>query len=306
MKDFLTQRRKGAKTQRNQRSILRSVCLVLNFASLRLCVFALIFFIPVAAQRVAILAPDASDGSREFAEKIEAKLDGKLAVVDDSISEVAFLAAKAETPFNMTAAAAKAIGTAIGCDFFVLVGSETLRRSSSKKSEYYESYAAVYAVSSRTGRLVFWKLSSFEAPNAQDSKKQLNAAAHPLASDIVDKLNVTIKSELAEMPAPAMEEPPEEGSPAAKNFRAPIPYRRIKPEYTAQAFLYGVEATVDMLVDLDARGAILSTEIVRWAGFGLDESVEKTVHAMSWRPAERSGKALPMRFLLRYNFRKTL
>jgi hypothetical protein len=25
---------------------------------------------------------------------------------------------------------------------------------------------------------------------------------------------------------------------------------------------------------------------------------------MNWRPAERNGKTLPMRFLLRYNFKK--
>src|SRR5205085_947307 len=112
------------------------------------------------------------------------------------------------------------------------------------------------------------------------------------------------RSELAEASPTQMEEPPAEGTPAARNFRAPIPYRRIKPSYTTDAFLYGIEATVEILVDLDARGSILRTEIVRWAGFGLDESVERTVRAMIWRPAERSGKPLPMRFLLRYNFRK--
>ena len=36
----------------------------------------------------------------------------------------------------------------------------------------------------------------------------------------------------------------------------------------------------------------------------LDESVDKTVRAMNWRPAERNGKSLPMRFLVRYNFKK--
>ena len=58
------------------------------------------------------------------------------------------------------------------------------------------------------------------------------------------------------------------------------------------------------MVDLDANGNILRTDVVRWAGFGLDESVEKTVRSMNWRPAERNGKTLPMRFLVRYNFKK--
>jgi hypothetical protein len=65
-----------------------------------------------------------------------------------------------------------------------------------------------------------------------------------------------------------------------------------------------VAATVDIEVDLDAAGQVLRTEIVRWAGFGLDEAVTTAVRAMNWRQAERSGKPLPIRFLLRYNFRK--
>jgi hypothetical protein len=44
--------------------------------------------------------------------------------------------------------------------------------------------------------------------------------------------------------------------------------------------------------------------ITRWAGFELDESVAKAVRSMNWRPAERNGKPLPVRFLLRYNFKK--
>ena len=162
----------------------------------------------------------------------------------------------------------------------------------------------IYVVSSRTGRLLFWKLESFEADSPNKAAKSLADSVPSLASEIADSLHAAIKSELTE-PAPvAMEEVPDADSPAAKNFRAPIPYRRVKPEYTAQAGLYEVTATVDLVVDTDEKGTILRTEIVRWAGFGLDESVDKTVRSMNWRPAERDGKSLPMRFLLRYNFKK--
>jgi hypothetical protein len=44
--------------------------------------------------------------------------------------------------------------------------------------------------------------------------------------------------------------------------------------------------------------------ITRWAGYGLDESVIKTINEMQWRAASREGKALPIRVLLRYNFKK--
>ena len=69
------------------------------------------------------------------------------------------------------------------------------------------------------------------------------------------------------------------------------------------ADFYKIAATVDVLVDISKKGEILNTEIVRWAGYGLDESVEKTVREMNWRAADRNGKSLVMRVLLRYNFK---
>ena len=81
---------------------------------------------------------------------------------------------------------------------------------------------------------------------------------------------------------------------------APRPEQNF-PESAARA---EVEATVDVLVDIDARGEVGRLEIARWAGYGLDESVIDTVKQMHFFPAMRDGVALPMRVLLRYNFRK--
>lgn len=299
-----TQGRETTKTQRICEIFLSGVSHFLNFAFLRLCTFALIFFVSATAQKVAVLSPDASDASRKFAEKLEMKLGEKIHIVDGGMSAAAFSSTKLDEPFNMTAASSKTLGKAIGCDFFVLVKSETLRRNSSKKGEYYESYAAIYAVSSRSGRLVFWRLLRFDGTSVQDSQSPLNDSVGSLTLELTDKVRAALKSEMTEPPTTVMEEMPDEGPLLIKSFRAPVPYRRIKPEYTADAFLNSITATVDIFVDLDARGTILKTEIVRWAGYGLDESVEKAVRSMNWRPAERNGKPLPMRFLLRYNFRK--
>ena len=109
---------------------------------------------------------------------------------------------------------------------------------------------------------------------------------------------------MEEKPKQQLEELPAENSPEAKNFRPPLPYRRIKPPYTRTAYQYSIAATVDVEVDVDETGGIARTEIVRWAGFGLDEAVEKTIRQMNWKPADRNGKPLPMRVLLRYNFKK--
>ena len=278
----------------------------------KIVIFHLLFFafslfvlpFSAAAQSISILSPDKADTSRSIAGKLELVLGKKIRVLDSAISEAAFASTKGEDPFNMTTARSKAAGAAIGCDYFILVRSATLRRSSSAKPEYYESHAAIYAVSSRTGRLVFWRLLRFEALKAEDALKSLNNAISNLAADLENKLALTSKQELAEPALQEMETPPDDSFPTAKDFRAPVPFRRIKPEYTSEAFLYNVAATVDIVLDLDKDGKILRTEIQRWAGYGLDESVERTVRSMNWRPAMRSGKPLPLRFLVRYNFKK--
>ena len=255
------------------------------------------------AQKIAILTPEKTGLSESFAERNAASLKEKFKVLNSSLSEAAFLSAGVEKPFNMTTEEGKIVGSAIGCDFFLLVKSETLRRYSSKKKEYFESFAAVFVVSARTGRLVFWKLQTFNGFDSKSSEKLLFDSIEDLAKEIEGKILQSAKEELNKKPT-GFEEIPDADSPDAKNFRSPLPYRRISPQYTSTAYLYSVAATVDIEVDFDENGKILRTEIVRWAGFGLDESVTETVGKMNWRPATRAGKPLPVRVLLRYNFKK--
>jgi len=297
----LTQRRKGTKSQSFYKWSLFSK----TFAALPLCVFALIFSsLPVAAQITAFLTPDKAESSNAFAEKLENSINSNLKLLDNSLAASAYLSVSPPTPFNLTTDESKRIGAAIGCDVFILVRSATVRRSAFQRAEYYEAYAAIYVVSSRTGRLIFWKLQKFEAAKPDLASKMLDDSAASLASEIVLNTKTAIRNELADPDPPKMEEVPDENSPAAEDFRAPVPYRRIKPEYTTQAALFDIKATVDLLVYLDEKGTILKTETTRWAGFGLDESVEKNVRSMNCRPAMRGGKPLAMKFLVRYNFKK--
>ena len=270
---------------------------------MRLCVFALIAFFPVFAQKIAVLTPEKNGQSERFAEKLETSLSKYFKVLDSSLSAAAFLSSNPEKPFNMSSDEAKIIGAAIGCDFFLLVRSVNQRRYSFEKKEYYESYAVIYAVSSRTGRLVSWKLQTFNAANPPNADKLLFDSIDISAKETAAKLAEIFKIELNEKRA-KLEEVPDENSTDAKNFRSPLPYKRISPPYTALANLYGITATLDIEADFDEDGKISRTEIVRWAGFGLDEAVAETVRKMNWRPALKNGKAIPIRVLLRYNFKK--
>ncbi|MFZ1702634.1 MAG: energy transducer TonB [Pyrinomonadaceae bacterium] len=250
------------------------------------------------------MTPDKAESSVRFSEKIADAFSDRLQVLDLSLAQAAYASVSPPTPFNLTADESKRIGAVIGCDYFVLLRSVVQRRSAFQKKDYFEAYAVIYVVSSKTGQLILWKLPTFESVNTDLSEKILDDAASAISTDLETAMREASRKELTAADPLAIEEVPDLNSPAAKNFRAPIPYRRVKPEYTEMAALYDVTATVEILVDTDAAGTIARTEIVRWAGFGLDDSVDKTVRAMNWRPAERNGKSLPMRFLLRYNFKK--
>lgn len=274
-----------------------------RFSVLGCICFALLLCFSVKAQKIAVIVPENIGRSEIFAEKLTDSLSEKFKIIDLSLSATVFRSADFATPFNLTTIESKNVASAIGCNYFLLVKAENLRRFALPKREYYESYASIFVISSRTGRLVFWKLQRAEVETAAKADTQLLASIKVLSKEISDNINSISKDELAEKPTQNISELPDEGSAEAKNFRPPLPYRRIKPEYTNTAFLYGITATVDIEVEFDTAGKILKTEIVRWAGYGLDESVTQTIRKMQWRPADRNGKTLPMRVLLRYNFK---
>src|SRR5688572_28189716 len=107
-------------------------------------------------QRIAVLTPDDAESSKAFADRLEAALISDLTVLDRSMSKAAFLSSSPSTPFNLTTDQSKTLCRVMGCDHFLLLRSATIRRSAFGRAEYYESYAAIYLVSTRTGRLVWW------------------------------------------------------------------------------------------------------------------------------------------------------
>ncbi|HTK39004.1 MAG TPA: TonB family protein, partial [Pyrinomonadaceae bacterium] len=260
--------------------------------------------VSASVQKIAVLAPDRTPLETTYSTRFSSAIAGHLKVLDGEMADAAFRSVTVDDPFNLSVELSKNIGSVIGCDYFVLLRTGMLRRVSLNRPDYFEAFAAAYVVSSRTGRLMIWKLEKAEAETVDKAERQLLPSADILARETSDELPAFAKIESTEPSPQPLEEVPADGTPAAKNFRAPVPYRRIAPEYTPLAYLYGDQATVEIQVDLDADGNFLRTEIVRWAGFGLDESVDAAVRKMNWRPAERNGKTLPIRFLLRYNFKK--
>ncbi len=269
----------------------------------------IIFFLTIAAsltvsaQRVAVIEPERQSQIEGLADSVRTELQAKFRVLDASLVDAAYRSIESENYFNLTTEEARRIGAVVGSDTFVLLRSTVQRRESLDQPAYFEAYAVVHVVSSRTGRMIDWFLERAEADLETEAAGNLHLKARAIAERIRTGILTTKQADAQEKDA-KFESVPPENSPLSKDLKTPIPYRRIRPEYTRDAYLYSIKATIDIEVDLDAEGQIKRTSIERWAGFGLEGSVEKAVRSMNWRPAMRGGKPLPMRVLLRYNFTK--
>ncbi|MDQ2920829.1 MAG: TonB family protein [Acidobacteriota bacterium] len=241
------------------------------------------------------------------------KQETALIVFDRDQARAAARGAGYAGSLNLTLNEARNLGAVLGCDFFVLGDAQTLRRSPSTGSSYFDSYASMFLVSARTGRLVSWQRPNFQAATPPDAEKSLLAelshedARHRFVISI-RRAQEDERGERAltiEQQTPIIEAAPDDDKSAeAEGFRMPRPYRRLVPAYPETAARAEAEATVDVLVDLDASGEVTRVDVARWAGFGLDQTTVATVRQLHFFPAMRNGVAIPIRVLLRYNFRK--
>jgi len=253
------------------------------------------------------VAATAADKLREGLKSIST-----VTVLDSDLGRAAAKGAGYVGSLNMMLSEARDLGAALSSDFYLIGDAQTIRRSSSSKPVFYESYCAVFVISSRSGKLARWERLSVEAEKPQDAEQQLLSQLDQVA--FIQRVASSIKqAEITEQAqrsvinadAPLIEEAPDDEKIAeAQGLRLPKPFRRLRPEYPQSAAQAEAEATVDVVVDVGTNGEVGNVEVVRWAGFGLDEATVATVRQLHFFPAMRNGTPVPLRVLLRYNFRK--
>jgi len=256
-------------------------------------------------------------GSNAVGKAVADKLRGHfresrdLVVADADLTRSAAMGVGYTGSLNLTVSEARDLGGALATDFYLLGDAQVLRRSSFAKPVYYEAYCSLFLVSSRTGRLLVWLRPSFNSDETGKANEQLLQSLVDLSQSLIIAMRRASEDERVERtviptsPAPLIEEAPDdEKAAAAQGLRLPRPFRRLHPEYPKSAALADAEATVDVAVEIGADGEVGDVQIVRWAGFGLDQATVATVKQMHFFPAMKNGTAIPMRVLLRYNFRK--
>lgn len=293
----------------------RRALLQFIFALLFLCASLAVSQAQTAARKtsVAVLDFGATETGLRAADRLWQNMReaGAFQLSDREESRAAARGAGYAGSLNMTLVEARELGASLGADFFITGDAQTLRRSPSDAPVYYEAYASIFLVSSRTGRLIMWERPSYRRPTPEAASelllKELDGASVrnryrvAIARALEDEMRM--RAEAVGHTAPLIEEAPDDAASMA-GLKLPLPYRRLRPPYPETAALAEAEATVDVEVDIGADGEVSKVEVVRWAGFGLDEATVNTVRQMHFRPAMRDGGPIPMRVLLRYNFRK--
>jgi hypothetical protein len=236
--------------------------------------------------------------------------EGEISLVEPGLIDAAIRGIGYGGSINMPTVEARGLGGAIGCDFFVVGKSEVLTRSDRGGESHEEAYVAILIADSRTGRLA---LSDFVRSKAPSRDEAVDRVVMDLASRIpgyagrlsVLRSPVAIKTTAQATGASELvEDIPEEGSARAEDFTPPQFINRVKPTYTPEADLADVTATVDASAVFRSSGEVGEVEITRWAGFGLDETSEKAIRMLKFKPATRAGRPVTVRASIRYNFRR--
>jgi hypothetical protein len=246
-------------------------------------------------------------GLIESALRVSLDRDSRVIRVDDAMVKAALKGFGYEWSTNMTSAEASRLGAAIGCDYFVLGKAELLERSNAARESHEQAYAALFFVDARTGKLELFDFVLEESDSREAAAGALKRSIEDRRASYVDRLIRARSGGLTTSPGSKLEPAesmPDEGSTRAAGFKAPQFANRVKPEYTREADIADVTATVEASVVFKASGEIGEIEITRWAGYGLEESSVRAINQLKFKPAMRDGQPVSVRATVQYNFRR--
>jgi TonB family protein len=263
--------------------------------------------IPSTRPRVAVTGFPSETREAESALAQAFSRDARLLVIDRQMMVSALAGAGYDRSINMKRDEARRLGAAVGCDFFITGKAETLIRRTTATDSHVEALIGVMMVDGRSGKLAAF---DFIAEKAATPEQAMAAALRSLAaraSSYADQM-IAFRAAREKIIAPEaterIEDLPEEGSSQSAGFKPPEFLNRVKPEYTEQADRADIRATVEASVIFRANGEVGQIEIIRWAGFGLDESAIKAIRQLKFKPATRDGQAVSVRATVLYNFRR--
>lgn len=210
---------------------------------------------------------------------------------------------------NLSRDEARGVGAAIGCDFFIIGKKDLSARSEAKEESHEEALLGVMIVDGRTGALAAFDFLSEKAPTKEAALAALMKAIEARATSYVDLMNQSrvareVVNRVEAQSSERIENLPDAESAPGAGFKPPEFLNRVKPDYTETAERADINATVEAAAVFRANGEVGAVEITRWAGFGLDQSAERAIRSLKFKPATRDGQVISVRAAVRYNFRR--
>jgi TonB family protein len=236
------------------------------------------------------------------------KRDARVVLIEPSQLQPALAGTGYNRSINMSRDEARGLGAAIGCDFFIIGKKDMATRSVSKGESHEEAILGLMIVDGRTGALAAFDFLSEKAPAREAALAALMKTVDARAASYVDLMNqIRARRETLSPPnaqsAETIADLRNAESAVEAGFKPPEFLNRAKPEYTESAERADINATVEAAAVFRASGEVGEVEITRWAGFGLDESAERAIRSLKFKPAMRAGQPISVRAMVRYNFR---
>ena len=240
--------------------------------------------------------------------------DQRVSVIDDSLVRPAVSGIGYDGSINMSKDEARKLGAAIGCDFFIVGKTEALSRSDHENESHEEAYAAIMIVDGRSGALQVFDFVSSKAATRENAISAVLKNLNERTQSYIDQMvQAGASASAARLEASSNSEPknrepiediPADGSRRSAGFTPPEFLNRVRPDYPPQADLADITATVEAMAVFRSNGQVGNIEITRWAGFGLEESSERAIRQLKFKPATRDGRPINVRALIQYNFRR--
>lgn len=270
-----------------------------HFLLLPCVLCCLLFDCSLAQSRIAILdfvgERAASNHLRKLADKAE------FTQVDAAQLEIAVKGSGYNGSLNLTLDEARALGLSIGCDYYIVGIARVLRRLGSASEFYFDVMLGTFLVETSSGKLINFSFEKAQTANEILAHHQLlNLAEKIWLSSTVAIKSAAGKSVNAEEPQQIYELDSAEA--VRLKIKPPQFFRRVKPTYTEAASFGNITATIELKAVFQSDGRIGEVEIVRWGGFGLDESALATVRQLKFEPAKIDGRPVNVSAIVRYNF----
>lgn len=88
-----------------------------------------------------------------------------------------------------------------------------------------------------------------------------------------------------------------------KGFREARPLQTVRASYPLMALRMGLEADVELKIQVDTEGKVIRAEIIKSAGMGFDKEALKAVRRFRFKPAQKDGKDIASELTYIYRFR---